>query len=246
MNSHTEFTALVVRGKVFYFEAWPQEDGRGQRERRRFMELIKRQGGTIRTRWDPDAPAEPHTHYRIIPGRLIPSKHKRNPGWMYLTLPRLAAHLLNCSAQAAVFKALFCRVPRRLPRPDGEMRHIIKTNTPVTLRLYRVCVMFAPTSDYTPERRALKWLPTDGIVTRSEPPSPTTEVLQGIEALSQSEADLETAIGGSETLVGGSGTLAGGSETLVGVASAPFGGGERRVGQSGVVISVSVQRTWIL
>jgi hypothetical protein len=32
----------------------------------------------------------------------------------------------------------------------------------------------------------------------------------------------------------------------VGVASAPFGGGERRVGQSGVVISVSVQRTWIL
>jgi hypothetical protein len=98
---------------------------------------------------------------------------------MYLTLPRLAAHLLNCSAQAAVFKALFCRVPRRLPRPDGEMRHIIKTNTPVTLRLYRVCVMFAPTSDYTPERRALKWLPTDGIVTRSEPPSPTTEVLQG-------------------------------------------------------------------
>jgi hypothetical protein len=41
MNSHTEFTSLVVRGKVFYFEAWPQEDGRGQRERRRFMELIK-------------------------------------------------------------------------------------------------------------------------------------------------------------------------------------------------------------
>lgn len=98
---------------------------------------------------------------------------------MYLTLPRLAAHLLNCSSQAAVFKALFCRVPRRLPRPDGEMRHIIKTNTPLTLRLYRVCVMFAPTSDYTRERRALKWLPTDGIVTRYEPPPPTTEVLQG-------------------------------------------------------------------
>ncbi|GFZ42968.1 hypothetical protein JCM24511_00686 [Saitozyma sp. JCM 24511] len=239
MNSHTEFSSLVVRGKVFYFEAWPPED--------------ERQGGTICIKWDPDAPAEPHIHYRIIPGRLIPSKHQRHPGWMYLTLPRLAAHLLNCSTQAAVFKALFCRVPRRLPRPDGEMRHIITTNTPMTLRLSRVCVMFAPIGDDTPERWALKWLPTDGIVTRSEPPPPTTEVLparaygdQGTEALSQSEADLEAAIDGSETLVGGSGTLVGGSETLVGAASALFGGGERRVAHSGVVISVSVQRTWIL